>query len=336
MLARGLAADECHHDLPAANEEPPLSTRDYLHDCLDLFQAVTKHRYGKIQRLDEVERRVAGMLKDGRGLWEIIRYIYDNGEFDAEIFGFLPDEIEAELKKTTWHLQWQTLPEKELVEQLHGVFRQIEPVSMVLRFIDPNRYGIFSSPVATILGVRHRRRAAVMYQEAYLKSLRKVRDERGFDRTADVEMALWALHVGVLDGHLPDEQRRGLKESYERDVPLRRLATANLTSQLFSENTKLQVAEYLLGQKEEVALAGQIAGIEFEEVVVKHDRSAVRARQDETLRDLVNRFEPSDIRPRLNRARAIRNDAIHPSGKVTKEDVEFLIKMAREVEALAP
>ena len=309
-----------------------MSTRGYLHDCLDLFQAVTKHRYGKIQRLDEVERRVAGMLKHGRGLWGVIRYIYDNGEFDAEIFGFLPDEIEAELKRTTWHLEWQTLPEEELIRHLHGVFRQIEPVSMVLRFVDPNRYGIFSSPVATILGVRHRRRATVTYQ-AYLESLREVRDERGFDRTADVEMALWALHVGVLDRRsLPEEQRRGLKESYERDVPLRRLATGNLTSQLFSENTKLQVAEYLLGRKEEVALAGQIAGIEFEEVVVKHARSAVRARQDETLRDLVNRFEPSDIRPRLHRARIIRNDAIHPSGKVTKEDVEFLIEMAREVE----
>ena len=313
-----------------------MSTRDYLHDCLDLFQAVTKHRYGKTQRLDEVERRVAGMLKDERGLWEIIRYIYDNGEFDAEIFGFLPDEIEAELKKTTWHLQWQTLPEKQLVEQLHGVFRQIEPVSMVLRFIDPNRYGIFSSPVATILGVRHRRRATGMYQEAYLKGLRKVRDERGFDRTADVEMALWALRVGVLDGHLPDEQRRGLKESYERDVPLRQIATRNLTSQLLSENTKLSVAEYLLGKKEEIALAGQIAGIEFEQVVGKRVRPAGSARQDETLYDLINRFEPSDIRSDLHQARETRNDAIHQPDKVTKERVEFLIEMAREVEKRAP
>ena len=270
-------------------------------------------------------------------MWEIIRYIYDNGEFDAEIFGFLPDEIEVELKKTTWHLQWQTLPEKELVEQLHGVFRQIEPVSMVLRFIDPNRYGIFSSPVATILGVRHRRRAAVMYQEAYLKSLRKVRDERGFDRTADVEMALWALQLGVLDRRsLPEEHRHGLKESYERDVPLRRLATGNLTSQLFSENTKLSVAEYLLGKKEETALAGQIAGIEFEQVVGKRVRPAGSARQDETLHDLINRFEPSHIRSDLHRARAIRNDAIHQPDKVTKERVEFLIEMAREIEKRAP
>ena len=312
-----------------------MSTRGYLHDCLDLFQAVTKHRYGKIQRLDEVERRVAGMLKDGRGLWEIIRYIYDNGEFDAEIFGFLPDEIEAELKKTTWHLQWQTLSEKELVRHLHGVFRQIEPVSMVLRFIDPNRYGIFSSPVATILGVRHRRKATVTYQ-AYLESLREVRDERGFDRTADVEMALWALHVGVLDRRLPEEQYRGLKESYERDVPLRQIATRNLTSQLLSENTKLRVAEYLLGKKEEIALAGQIAGIEFEQVVGKRVRPAGSARQDETLHDLINRFEPSDIRGDLHRARAIRNDAIHQPDKVTKERVEFLIEMAREVEKRAP
>ena len=311
-----------------------MSTRDYLHDCLDLFPAVTQHRYGKVQRLDEVERRVAGMLKDGRDLWEIIRDIHDNGAFDAEMFGFLPDQIEVELKKTTWHSQWKTLPENELVGQLHDVFRQIEPVSMVLRFVDPNRYGIFSSPVATILGVRPRRAATATYQ-AYLKSLREIRHDRGFDRTADVDMALWALQVGVLDGRLPEEQRRGLTESYGRDVPLRQMATRNLTSQLFSENTKLTVAESLLGRKEEVALGGQIAGIEFEQVVRKRVPSVGSTRQDEDLCDLINRFEPSDMRPRLHRARIIRNRAIHKPAKVTKEDVEFLIEMAREVERCA-
>ncbi len=311
-----------------------MSTPDYLHDCLDLFPEVTQRRYGKEQRPDEVERRVAGMLKDGQDLWEIIRDIHDNDAFDAEMFGFLPDQIEVELKKTTWHSQWNTLPEEQLVRQLHGVFRQIEQVSMVLRFVDPNRFGIFSSPVATILGVRPRRRPTAAY-EAYLKSLCEVRDDRGFHRTADVDMALWALQVGVLERRLPEEQRRGLKESYERDLPLRQIATRNLTSQLLSENTKLTVAEYLLGQKEEIALAGQIAGIEFEQVVGKRTRSAGSARQDENLYDLINRFKPSDMRPRLHRARIIRNDAIHEPAKVTKEDVEFLIEMAREVERRA-
>ena len=303
-----------------------MSTRDYLHDCLDLFHAVTKLRYDKIQRLDKVERRVAGMLKDGQDLWEIIRDIHNNREFDAEMFGILPDQVEMELKKTTLHLRWKTLAEEQLLRQLHGLFRQIEPASMVLRFIDPNRYGIFSSPVATILGVRPRRRPTATYQ-AYLKSLRKVRRERGFDRTADVEMALWALQVGVLDRRLPAEQRDGLKESYERDVWLRQIQTGNLTSQLLSENPKLDVAEYLLGT--EFVLAGQIAGIEFEQEVGGRVGSAGSARQD--LRDLINRFEPSHLRPGLHKARIIRNDAIHQPDKVTKKDVEFLIKMAREV-----
>ena len=272
------------------------------------------------------------MLKDRRDLWEIIRGIYNSREFDAEMFGLLPNQIEIELKKTTWHLQWKTLAEEEFIGHLHGMFRQIEPVSMVLRFIDPTRYGIFSSPVATILGVTHRRRATRTYQ-VYLESLREVRHERGFDRTADVEMALWALHVGVLDRRLSVEQRRGLKESYERDVPLRQIATRNLTTQLLSENPKLRVAEYLLGT--DVALAGQIAGIELEQVVGKRLRSAGSARQDETLYDLINRFEPSDIRSDLHRARETRNNAIHQRDKVTKEDVEFLIEMAREVEIRA-
>ena len=306
-----------------------MNTRGYLHSCLDLFPEVTMRRYGKTQRLDEVERHVAGMLKDGRDLWEIIRDIHNNGEFDADMFGFLPDQIEKELKKTTWHLQWKTLSEKDLVQQLHGVFRQIEPVSMVLRFIDPIRYGIISSPVATILGVRPQRKATDTY-ETYLNSLRDVGRERGFGRTADVEMGLWALQVGALDGFLPEAQRGTLKESYNRDVRLRQMETRNLTVHLFCENTKLKVAESLLGTN--VPLAGQIAGIEFEQLVGKRVRSARSVRRGMTLSELINRLEPSRLRPRLHRARAIRNDAIHERDKVTKEGVEFLIEMARKVE----
>ena len=306
-----------------------MNTRGYLHSCLDLFPEVTMRRYGKTQRLDEVERHVAGMLKDGQDLWEIIRDIHNNGEFDADMFGFLPDQIEKELKETMWHLQWKTLSEKDLVQQLHGVFRQIEPVSMVLRFIDPNRYGIISSPVATILGVRPQRKATDTY-ETYLNSLRDVGRERGFDRTADVEMALWALQVGALDGFLPEAQRGTLKESYNRDVRLRQMETRNLTVHLFGENTKLKVAESLLGT--DVVLAGQIAGIEFEQLVGKRVRSARSVRRGITLYDLINLLEPSRLRPRLHRARAIRNDAIHEPDKVKKEGVEFLIEMARKVE----
>ena len=173
-------------------------------------------------------RGVADMLADGQELWEVIHAIHNNGECDANMFGFLPDQIEKEIKETTWRRQWQMLTEEELVKQLHGVFRQIEPVSMVLRFIDPKRHGIISS-----------------------------------------------------DDRLPKEKRAPLHESHRDNVLLRQLATRNLTLNLFSENPKLKVAESLLSTN--AALAGQIAGIEFEQLVSKRVPLTGDTQKDDSL-----------------------------------------------------
>ena len=151
-------------------------------------------------------------------------------------------------------------------------FRQIEPVSVVLRFIDPIQFGIMSSPVQTVLGIRPRRKQTATYS-AYLKSLRHICEKRRFERVADVEMALWVLQVGVLDGVLRTPPREELAKDYEelakdygKDAELRRIQARNLTVQLLNEMSKLDVADALLDT--DVALAGQIAGIEFELLVV--------------------------------------------------------------------
>ena len=316
------------------SEKTSLGHADYLHRCLGLFGDVTKIRYGKRQRLESVEEEVASLLEQGAELWEIVHAIYNSPHFDADIFGPLDvDRIKDDLKKAV-DSEWRSLREHELIEKLHGVFRQIEPVSVVMRFICPKRFGIMSSPVATLLGVRPKRRATSTYKEAYAESLRELRDSRGFTRAAHVEMALWALQVGVLDQRLPEEQGEPLTKAYEKDLQLRRLETGNLTKQLFAENTELGVADALLDINPK--LAGKIAGIEFEQLVSKR---VLRAGgkdlgKDQTLRQLIDAFTPRDMRERLHHAREIRNRAVHCPSCVAKEDVRELIEVASKVQRL--
>ena len=299
----------------------------YLHRCLDLHGEVTARRYGKVQRLDAVERDVQDILADDGGLWDVIRTIHDHPQFGADMFGFLPPQVEHELKDSEWHSAWRTLPLEKLVAELYGTFRQIEPASMVLRFLCPERYGIKSSPVEAILGVRPERSPTDTY-DAYLRSLGEIRLTRGFSRVADVEMALWALQVGVLQDRLLSEHRDELKRCYDRDTDLRRLATRNLTVQLFSENSKLDVAEALLSTK--VDVAGQLAGIEFEQLVGEHVRRLQRT-GSQNLEALIKRLPDKRLRDRCDDARLIRNNAIHKPGNVTWKDVERLIAVAREI-----
>ena len=83
---------------------------------------------------------------------------------------------------------------------------------------------------------------------------------------ADVEMAIWALQVGVLgDGLLEKDAAMPLAKAYKRYSALRQMQARNLTVQLFSERSKIELAEALLGT--DVPQARQIAGIEFEQLV---------------------------------------------------------------------
>lgn len=289
---------------------------------------VAERRYGKAQRLDELERHVATMLVNGNELWDVIRAIHSHEAFRADMFGYLPKEkVAAQLKGEGWHRQWQTLGGRRLVKRLLKVLWQIEPVSMILRFICPTAYGIMSAPVAAILGVRPRRWPTDTY-DAYLKALREVAEQHSFTRIADVEMALWALQVGVLeDKLLPSPQRDALEKSYRNDALLPQLQTRNLTVHLFSEKNKLDIAESLLAT--DVELAGQIAGIEFERLVGQRFGSPGTTGRDDSLETLINRAsEPAASR--LHKARWIRNQAIHEPKGLKRADVERLISTARQ------
>ena len=300
---------------------------DYLHECLRLHGQVSEIRYGKLQDLAEVESRIVRMWEERLPMWEVVEAIHDAKAFDASMFGsFDRNLLKSEIDKTEWHdLAKQ---EHKLIPRLFEAFRQIEPVSVVLRFIDPVRFGIMSSPVQTVLGIRPRRKQTATYG-AYLKSLRQIREKRRFERVADVEMALWVLQVGVLDGVLPTP----LAKDYEEDTELRRIQTRNLTVQLLRETSKLDVADALLDT--DVALAGQIAGIEFELLVVAASQRGGEQRQ-KALKQHIDSLGPpyGRLRRQLHDARCIRNNVVHDPKSLVPADIEYLIIVAKKLQSL--
>lgn len=300
---------------------------DYLHRCLALHAEVAKARYGKVQRLEIVERDVRRVLAGGGELWDVFVAIHEHRDFDAAMFGPLPKgELERALKKRKWYGRWRDLPTHGLVGGIFSVYRQIEPVSMLLRFVMPERYGIYSSPVAHLLGVRPRRRQPDTYK-AYLDSLQSLCDSRRFERIADVEMALWALQLGVLEGLLEAADRDALNRAYKRDSALRQMQAANLTKQLFSERSRIELAEALLTTDR--SLAGQIAGVQFEQLVGQWDGIGDCA----SLQEMIDRARaPLRTKGCLHRAREARNKAIHHPRAIRLGEVEHLIEAAKWVQ----
>ena len=303
--------------------------KDYLHRCLHLHGQVTEIRYGKVQDLGRVENRIGCMWEEQVPMWEIVEAIHHHDAFDANMFGSFDHDV---LKSAIDQIQWRDLAKHELIACLFEAFRQIEPASVVLRFIDPMRFGIISSPVQTVLGIRPRRKSTATYA-AYLKSLEQIRKDRGFDRVADVEMALWTLQIGVLDRLPTMPSREGLAKDHEEDIELRRIQARNLTVQLLEETPKLDVADALLST--DVALAGQIAGIEFELLVVAASQREGEKREKELRQHIDNLGSRYDhLRSKLHSAREIRNTAIHAPDSIRPAKVERLIAVTRELQFL--
>ena len=316
---------------------------DYLHTCRALHARVTRVRYGREQNLERIEDEVAGIRSSRQLTCDDIERIRDSEVWDADAFGYWPprSEIESILESTEWDFWNLPRKESEAIPNLLRVFRQIEPVSVILRFIVPEHYGILSPPVEKILGIGPFRRHPERYQ-AYSCSLRKIREVRGFETAADVDMALWTLQLGVLDGllepELPNEEYRTLQKGFEQDLQLREIRVGNLTAQIFEDMSWTDLAEALLATNFD--LAGRIAGIEFERFV----RRLTQAEPDAELQNLVDKELPPLIRE-IHRdarrsmeiiawckeARMTRNRAVHLNPPPAKEKVERLIKAMKEV-----
>lgn len=320
-------------------EHPRAVSGDYLHVCRGLHAELTKIHYGRTQDLDSIQRQSARVRSSRRLTYSDVEKIRNSIVWNADQFGYWPsrDEVECLLESTEWDF-WN-LPKQEdrAIASLLLVFRQIEPVSVILRFIAPKHYGILSPPVEKVLGLGPFRRHRDRYQ-AYLENLRALREDRNFSTTADVDMALWVLQVGILDcelqDHLNQDEFLDLREGFGSDSKLREIRVGNLTRQLFSDITRSQLAEALLATN--IELAGQIAGIEFERFVRQLVRKSPDDRPLRTLVDSLCRERSLDVHECVSMKMAvkIRNRAVHSDRAPREEEVSRLIDAMRTVERM--
>lgn len=310
---------------------------DYLQKCCDLHNELREISFGRRQDLGDIERAVAHVRSSRQLTYDDIEKIRDSRVWDADLFGYWPSraEIESILDPAKWDF-WN-LPKREdqAIAALIDVFRQIEPASVVLRFIVPDHYGILSPPVETILGLGPYPSHQDRYK-AYLQNLRALQHDRGLASAATADMALWVLQMGVVDGLLrghPDYEL--LQEAYKNDARLRAIQVGNLTARLFRDLSRADLAEALLATNAE--LAGQIAAIEFERSI----KDLAAAHPDDSLPKVVERLR-SDLRlnmeaaVRWTQAVVTRNRAIHPGTAPTAREVRELIKAMREVAGAKP
>lgn len=125
---------------------------------------------------------------------------------------------------------------KQAVESLHERLKNIECVSVILRFLYPEHFGIISFPVTSLINLPQAK-TAIGYYLQYLKNLRELRRDCGshqLRKISDIDMALWSAAHLSKDADLASELptvKKATKEMWQ-DETFQGLRLRNLLQEL--------------------------------------------------------------------------------------------------------
>jgi hypothetical protein len=277
--------------------------------------------------LAAIEKSVKHLRRKAPLLYsDLARFESPNHWWFEKFWVFPPeDQISPALKRREFDFWALPKRESEVIKSLYEVFRSIELVSIILRFIKPEHYGIITPPVERVLEVRRGSDAKETYIN-YLTDLRRIKAHYGFVRVADADMALWVVHEKC-HGEPKDSE---VMQAYHADTFLLQLRAKNLMDHFFDQYSYADLAKALATFKPR--LAAQIGGIAFEQMV--RERAAVfgdsyLAKDLETLIDDLRADRAIDdlTKGQWHKARLVRNKAIHENGVPSHNELQSLLKL---------
>jgi hypothetical protein len=312
--------------------------KDILESCLQEYGDISEKKYpGKRFDLKAIENEVhKRKLHSKRTLtYADLQFFEAKEHWWFEKFWVFPPEhtIHPALQERTFDF-WN-LPKNDanLIADLLDVFKSIELVSIALRFIKPEYYGIISPPVERVLDVRRGSNAVETYRN-YVDNLREIAEHFGFERRADVDMALWVLFEKCF-GHFRD---REIELAYRNDPTFLRIRTRNLVLPLV-DISPARLAEALPPEMQD--LAAIIACKEFEKQIRKMARLLDPDLASQDLKKIIQDM-PGPIssirRGNWDRFRKVRNNFFHydrhPTEKETLDLVREVIEIERDLDNL--
>ncbi len=319
----------------------------YLHTCLGLFEEVSKERYGWPFNLKAIEDDVQHLSSKKKISYQDLAYFTNPERWWFDRFWALPSQsqVDAVLEKASFDFHQLSrgnegsVKERQTIQTLLDVFRSIELVSIILRFVRPDSFGILSPPVEQVLNVRRGFDAVETYLH-YLADLRAIRGHYGLHRAADADMALWVLQYKCFSCPPKDP---AIKHEFDKDPFMLQRRAKNLVAPL-SELPLSRLAQALETVRDD--LAGLVGSHSFELAIQE------RARLEgvpQTTKDTRGRDIPLDLEGIINALhtgkvidgltagkwhslRQLRNKVVH--GKVVAPSPAEIHRLVEEVLAI--
>ncbi len=306
----------------------------YLQQCLSEFSAVCKLKYNFEFDLASVEAKVRHLRGREPLTYADLRYFESPEHWWFQRFWVFPprERVEPALEKETfdfWNLPKRD--EERTIRRLLYIFKSIELVSIILRFIRPEHYGIYSSPVQHMLNIRHGRDLVETYL-SYISNMREIGSHHGLARVADVDMALWVLHEKCFGTH----RDQAIAAAYAADDFMLQLSARNLVAPL-AELSDARLARALSSVKPDVAVL--VACHAFEVLIRKlaerlgQSAAGVRHPLENIIESLPNYGLVTPVRRALWRnIKTWRNEVIHTGALLGQHESQILINEVNQLE----
>jgi len=298
---------------------------------LDRFPEVCKQKFGRTYSFRALEKKFEPLCTGNR--WLAAKDVLNIFDPTATAFGrYWPKPNEKELdqilKKARLVLGPSPTDPRELVRRALAVLQSIGMVSLVLRFVHPDRYGVFSTPIMSLLQV-HRPRTIDLYM-AYCDELRAWKAHFRLESVADTETALWTYHE-LVAGETHAAEISTSHAEFDADIWIQRRRVAQVLRPFLRNYGPLELARILA--EEEPKLAGKIAGEEYERllrVAARELGGGMNLNVRGAIEILFDRLAEDEYisledKAQLDKAWRIRNAAVHAGRPPDPEQVDNMI-----------
>jgi len=280
-----------------------------------------------------IEQKLKHLREGGPLTYEDLETIADDKFWPFNEYWMWPskEQIEDKLEITDGLFVELPSKEEEALSKLLDIFKNLSLVSIVLRFVRPRYYAIYSRPPLYLLRIERGRDDIEEYMN-YVNEMRIIKNSFGEFRTAEADMIVWAI---------AEETRRDGKSYKGREILEKFI---KLLAEVLPENLNieelinhyaqnpLKIAE-IYYERKQFKTAGMWAGRAFEKYVKnKCDDLGVRIAQYES-DQLFNRVEricneedywyKEDV---LHRLRKLRNKAMHVDRPYSQSDAKHAIE----------
>jgi len=301
----------------------------------ELFRKITRQRYGKDADFASIERQLAELRRGQALTYEHLEIIADEAYWPFKKYWMWPakEQIEDKLNETK-DLFVDPLSkykgenkERSIICKLLEIFKNLSLVSIVLRFVWPEYYAIYSRPNLWILRVERGASDLEEYMN-YLRVMRLLRQTFGVKRTADVDMIVWAAAK-------EDSASKEFLDFLLENLPVK-MIPLELIRNIYKNPLKISSA---FMAKEDYKTSGFWSSHAFEFLIKQeYSRLIIAPRRNINkgeLEDMIDQLcEVQDynmMKGKFHRLRILRNKAIHPDESFSENEAKELLEGVRNL-----